>query len=30
MILTDAEDATAIYIARVTDPGKFSPASWRR
>lgn len=25
VILTDAIDATARYIARVTDPGKFSP-----
>jgi hypothetical protein len=25
LILTDAEDATAIFIARITDPGKFTP-----
>ncbi|CAB4198779.1 hypothetical protein UFOVP1324_6 [uncultured Caudovirales phage] len=25
LILTDAEDATARYVARITDPGKFTP-----
>jgi hypothetical protein len=31
MILTDAADATARYIARVTDPARFSPGfMWRR
>lgn len=25
IILTDAEDATVRYIARITDPGKFTP-----